>query len=309
MNVGTSGLKVSRAGLGCNNFGTRTEEPAAREVVAAALDAGITLFDTAEMYADGRSEEMLGRALGSRRDDVVIATKFGMTGDGKGSGTRSAVMRACESSLKRLGTDHIDLYYLHFPDPDTPIEETLAALDELVRQGKVRHLANSNMTDRQLIAADDAARAAGTARFIATQLEWSLLERGAERATIPAARRLGLGVIPYFPLKSGLLSGKYRRGEEFPEGSRLTTAPRFAQLASDANFAVVERLTEYAEATGRTILQLALSWLAAQPEVSSVLVGATTPAQVIANAEAFTALTEAEAAEIARIAEGAVPGQ
>ncbi|UGQ13125.1 aldo/keto reductase [Yinghuangia sp. ASG 101] len=304
MNVGTSGLKVSEVGLGCNNFGTRTDEAAARDVVAAALDAGVTLFDTAEMYGDGRSEEMLGRALAGRRDDAVIATKFGMSGDGRGSGSRRYVMRACEASLKRLGTDHIDLYYLHFPDPDTPIDETLAALDDLVRDGKVRYIANSNMAGWQLVDADHIARAAGGARFVATQLEWSLLERGAERETVPAAYHVGVGVIPYFPLKSGLLSGKYRRGEDFPEGSRLTTAARFAQLASDANFAVVERLTAHAEATGRTILQLALSWLAARPEVSSVLVGATTPEQVTANARAFVGLTEAEAAEVGRVAAG-----
>lgn len=304
MNVGTSGLKVSEAGLGCNNFGTRIDEPAAREVVAAALDAGVTLFDTAEMYGDGVSEQMLGRALVGRRDDAVIATKFGMSGDGKGSGARRYIVRACEASLKRLGTDHIDLYYLHFPDPDTPIDETLAALDDLVRGGKVRYIANSNMAGWQLVDADHIARASGGARFVATQLEWSLLARGAEREAIPAAHHIGLGVIPYFPLKSGLLSGKYRRGEDFPEGSRLTTAARFAQLASDANFAVVERLSEYAESTGRTILQLALSWLAAQPEVSSVLVGASTPEQVVANARAFLPLTEAEADAIGRVAAG-----
>ncbi|HSA52099.1 MAG TPA: aldo/keto reductase [Yinghuangia sp.] len=304
-NVGTSGLKVSEAGLGCNNFGTRIDEPAAHRVVEAALDAGVTLFDTAEIYGDGRSEEMLGRALGRRRDEAVIATKFGSPAPGTGTGSRRHLIRACEASLRRLGTDYIDLYYLHFPDPETPVEETLAALDDLVRQGKVRYIASSNLAGWQLVDADHVARAAGGSRFVATQLEWSLLERGVERETIPAARHLGLGVIPYFPLKSGLLSGKYRRGEAFPEGSRLAGGSYFARVATDENFAVVERLTEYAEAGGRTILQLALSWLAAQPEVPSVLVGATSPDQVAANAEAFVELTPAEVAEIGRVAAGA----
>lgn len=306
-NVGTSGLKVSEVGLGCNNFGMRIDEPAAHKVVGAALDAGVTFFDTADMYGGGRSEEMLGRALGARRDDVVVATKFGAPSQNRyrGGASRRWIMQACEASLKRLGTDHIDLYYLHFPDPETPIDETLAALDDLVRQGKVRYIANSNLAGWQLVDADHLARRSGGARFVATQLEWSLLERGAERETVPAARHLGLGVIPYFPLKSGLLSGKYRRGEDFPEGSRLAASPYFARVATDDALAAVERLAAHAEATGRTMLQLALSWLAAQPEVPSVLVGATTPEQVVANAEAFVPLTDDEAAAIAGAAEGA----
>jgi aryl-alcohol dehydrogenase-like predicted oxidoreductase len=303
-NVGTSGLKVSEVGLGCNNFGMRIDEPAAHKVVGAALDAGVTFFDTADMYGGGRSEEMLGRALGSRRDEVVVATKFGAPGKGPygGGASRRHVMRACEASLKRLGTDHIDLYYLHYPDADTPIDETLAALDDLVRQGKVRYIANSNFAGWQLVDADHVARASGGARFVATQLEWSLVERGAERETVPAARHLGLGVIPYFPLASGLLTGKYRRGEDFPEGSRLAAGAYFAQVATDANFGIVERVTAYAEQRGRTLLQVALSWLAAQPEVPSVLVGATSPEQVVANAEAFVALDAEEVAEIGRLA-------
>ncbi|WP_436772419.1 aldo/keto reductase [Yinghuangia sp. YIM S09857] len=302
--VGTSGLKVSEVGLGCNNFGMRIDEPAAQKVVDAALDAGVTFFDTADMYGGGRSEEMLGRALGSRRDDVVVATKFGAPGKGPygGGASRRHVMRACEASLRRLGTDHIDLYYLHFPDPDTPLDETLSALDDLVRQGKVRYIANSNLAGWQLVDADHIARNANGARFVATQLEWSLVNRDVERDTVPAARHLGLGVIPYFPLASGLLSGKYRRGEDFPEGSRLAAGPWFASVATDENFAIVERVTEYAEERGHTLLQLALSWLAAQPEVPSVLVGATTPEQVVANAAAFVELTAEEVAGISRLA-------
>lgn len=302
--VGTSGLKVSEVGLGCNNFGMRIDEPAAHKVVGAALDAGVTFFDTADMYGGGRSEEMLGRALGTRRDDVVVATKFGApvkTPYGGGA-SRRHVMRACEASLRRLGTDHIDLYYMHYPDPETPVDETLSALDDLVRQGKVRYIANSNLAGWELVDADHIARNTNSARFVATQLEWSLVNRDVERDTVPAARHLGLGVIPYFPLASGLLTGKYRRGEDFPEGSRLAAGAWFASVATDENFAIVERVAAYAEERGRTILQLALSWLAAQPEVPSVLVGATSAEQVIANAEAFVELTDEEVAEITRLA-------
>ncbi|MDI2128280.1 aldo/keto reductase [Yinghuangia seranimata] len=306
--VGGSGLKVSAVGLGCNNFGMRIDAAAADKVVGAALDAGVTFFDTAYIYGGGRSEEMLGRALGSRRDEVVVATKFGAPGKGPydGGAARLQVMRQVETSLTRLGTDHIDLYYLHFPDPDTPMEETLAALDDLVRQGKVRYIANSNLTGWQLVDADHIARASGGARFIATQAEWSLLKRGIEREVVPAARHLDLGVIPYFPLASGLLTGKYRRGEEFPENTRFAAIPRLADGATDANFDIVEKLTAYAADHGRTLLELALSWLAAQPEVPSVLVGATSAEQAAANAAAVVDLTADELAEIAAITAGAV---
>ncbi|MFI6986458.1 aldo/keto reductase [Embleya sp. NPDC050154] len=305
--VGKSGLKVSAIGLGCNNFGMRIDQDGADKVVGAALDAGVTLFDTADMYGGGKSEVLLGKALGSRREDVVVATKFGAKVAegpyGRGS-SRRHIVRSCENSLRRLGTDHIDLYYQHYADPETPIEETLSALDDLVRAGKVRYAGTSNLAAWQLA---DAAHLAGSTRFVAAQIEWSLLERTVERDMVPAARHFGVGVIPYFPLASGLLSGKYRRGEEFPQDSRFAAIPRFAQaVATDDNFAIVERLTAYAENQGLTLLALALSWLAAQPEVASVLVGATRPEQVAANAAAIVDLTATQVAEIAELA-AAVP--
>ncbi|NUP32748.1 MAG: aldo/keto reductase [Streptomycetaceae bacterium] len=307
--VGGSGLKVSAVGLGCNNFGMRIDADEADRVVGAALDAGVTFFDTADVYGGGgRSEEMLGKALGTHREDVVVATKFGAPGRGPygGGGSRRHVMRACEASLRRLGMDHIDLYYLHFPDPDTPIEETLSALDDLVRQGKVRYLANSNLTGWQLVDADHIARASGGSRFIATQQEWSLLNRGIEREVVPAARHLNLGVIPYFPLASGLLTGKYRRGEGFPDGTRFAAIPRLAGAATEDNFAAVERLEAYGRQIGRSVLELALSWLAAQPGVPSVLVGATSAAQAAANAAAVVELSGEELLGVERAIAGPV---
>ena len=222
--LGRSGLALSVLGLGCNNFGMKIEADEAAAVVGAALDAGITHFDSAETYGMGRSEEMLGAALGKRRHEAIIATKFGSPGtrDTVGArGSRSNVIRACEGSLRRLGTDYIDLYYLHRPDPYTPIEETLEALDDLVRQGKVRYLANSAMPGWEMVDAEHVARQRSIHRFVGAQFEWSLLVRETEKEMVPAARHLGLGIVPYFPLASGLLTGKYRRGEAFPEGSRF----------------------------------------------------------------------------------------
>ncbi|MDI2129404.1 aldo/keto reductase [Yinghuangia seranimata] len=292
-NVGRSGLKVSSLGLGCNNFGMKIDQSAADAVVGAALDAGITLFDTADIYAKGASEEILGKALGPRRDQVVIASKFGAPmapGPYGGGSSRRYIVRACEDSLRRLGTDHIDLYYQHYPDPVTPIEETLGALDDLVRAGKVRYTAASNLAAWQLADAAHTARREGLARFVAVQAEWNLLTRDAERELVPAAEHFGVGVIPYFPLASGLLTGKYRHGADYPEGSRLAALPYFASVATEANFAAVERLRAVADKAGLSLVAAALSWLAAQPSVPSVLVGATSPEQVTANAEALTAL-------------------
>jgi aryl-alcohol dehydrogenase-like predicted oxidoreductase len=267
----------------------------------------VTLFDTADMYGGGQSEVLLGKALGSRREDVIVATKFGArVAEGPyGSGaSRRHVVRSCEASLKRLGTDHIDLYYQHYTDPDTPIEETLGALDDLVQAGKVLYAGTSNLAAWQLA---DAAHVAGRTGFVAAQLEWSLLDRTVERELVPAARHFGVGVIPYFPLASGLLTGKYRRGADFPADSRFAALPFFAQgVATDDNFAIVERLTAYAEGQGLTLLELALSWLAAQPEVASVLVGATRPEQVSANAAAVVDLTPTQLAEVGELA-AAVP--
>ncbi|WP_436777619.1 aldo/keto reductase [Yinghuangia sp. YIM S09857] len=293
-NVGQSGLKVSSLGLGCNNFGMKIDQAAATEVVGAALDAGVTLFDTADIYAKGQSEEILGKALGDRRDDVVIASKFGAPiapGPYGGGSSRRHIVRACEQSLRRLGTDYIDLYYQHYPDPDTPVDETLHAMDDLVRAGKVRYTAASNLAAWQLADAVHVGRANGLGQFAAVQAEWNLLTRDAERELVPAAAYFGVGVIPYFPLASGLLTGKYRQGADYPEGSRLASLPYFTSVATPENFAVVERLRDLADQAGLTMAGAALSWLAAQPSVPSVLVGATSAAQVAANAEALTVLS------------------
>ena len=287
--VGASGLTVSAVGLGCNNFGMRLDANDSAAVVHASIEAGITLFDTADIYGGGRSEEYLGAALGPRRDEVVVATKFaGPTGQGpyaKGA-SRRYIVRACEASLRRLATDYIDLYYQHYPDPDTPIEETLLALDDLVHAGKVRYLASSNFAGWQLAEAHHTARELHTQGFVGTQVEWSLLARQAEQEIVPACRHYGLGVLPYFPLAAGLLTGKYRRGAPYPEGSRLDALPYFARFATESNFDKVEALQGFVAERGRSLLELAVSWLAAQPGVASVLVGATRPDQVKDNAAA-----------------------
>jgi aryl-alcohol dehydrogenase-like predicted oxidoreductase len=289
-NLGSSGLKVSLAGLGCNNFGVRVDEDATRNVVKAALDLGITLFDTSDSYGATRSEVFLGRALAGHRHEAVIATKFGSPLGSEPhlqGASRRRVMYACEESLRRLGTDYIDLYQLHFPDPSTPLDETLAALDDLVRQGKVRYIGSSNLAGWQIVEADHLARQRHGTRFVSAQNEWSLLQRDAEREVVPACAAHGIGILPYFPLTSGLLTGKYRRGEPYPPGTRFAGAAYFQQYATDVNFGKVERLTALAEERGHSILELALSWLAAQPTVSSVIAGATSAEQVAANAGSF----------------------
>ncbi len=278
-------LSVSTVGLGCNNFGWHIDEAASREVVSAALDAGITHFDTAEVYGEGQSEEILGRALGTRRDEVVIATKFG-----HGTGGRAETVRqSVEGSLGRLGTDRIDLYYLHKPDPDTPIAETLGALAELVEAGKVREVACSNLSPDQLREADQAATGA---RFVALQNEYSLLHREPEDGTLEACRELSMAFVPYFPLKSGLLTGKYRRAGGAPDNSRLggKEGSRFSgmgdKLLTEANLTTVEKLIAVAGERGHTILDLAFAYLLAHEPVASVIAGATKPSQVRANVEA-----------------------
>lgn len=295
-------LDVSAVGLGCNNFGWRLDADATSEVVGAALDAGIDFFDTADVYGGTQSEELLGRALGARRDDVSIATKFGARIDEQRGGARPEyVRRAAEDSLRRLGTDRIDLYQLHRPDPDVPIAETLGALDELVRAGKVREIGCSNFSAEQLRAAEDAA-SDGSARFVSVQNEYSLMHRDPELEVIPECEDLGIVLIPYFPLASGLLTGKYRRGQPLPEGTRIGEGGRFSELLSDRNLAIVESLIEFAGARGHTILELAFSWLAARPAVGPVIAGATSPAQVRGNASAAGwALSEAELAEVEEI--------
>jgi aryl-alcohol dehydrogenase-like predicted oxidoreductase len=291
--LGDSGLLVSVVGLGCNNFGGRLDNARTRAVVDAAIDEGITLFDTAEMYGkDGGSELALGEALKGRRDQVVLATKFGHQAVDMGygpaagaKGGRKYIRLAAEKSLTRLKTDYIDLYQLHTPDPLTPVDETIAALDELVTEGKVRYIGHSNLSGWQLADAAHTALAGGRAAFISAQNHWSLLERDVEREVVPAARHFGLGVLPYFPLANGLLTGKVRKGQEIPAGTRLTE-PRRAGFVTDAKLDKVEELIAWGDAQGVSILEIAIGGLAAQPGCSSVIAGATSPGQVRANAAA-----------------------
>jgi aryl-alcohol dehydrogenase-like predicted oxidoreductase len=298
--LGNSGLKVSEVGLGCNNFGMRIDERETQAVVDAALDAGVNLFDTADIYGGTQSEVFLGKALGKRRHEVVLATKFGMEVGGdaaKSGGSRRWIMQAVEDSLRRLGTDWIDLYQFHRPDPETPVEETLRALDDLVRQGKVRYIGNSNFAGWQVADADWVARTEGLNRFVSAQNEYSLLNRKSAFEVLPACERFGLGVLPYFPLASGLLSGKYRRGEAPPKESRL--AAWGGRGLTDANFDKIEALEGWARARGHTLLELAFAWPLGQPVVSSVIAGATRPEQVRANAAtADWRLTPDEVAEV-----------
>ncbi|HEU5300899.1 MAG TPA: aldo/keto reductase [Acidimicrobiia bacterium] len=300
--LGRSGLRVSLAGLGCNNFGMRIDQEATNAVVHAALDAGITLFDTARIYGGGKSEGMLGAALGTHRADVLVATKFGLgTGPDDAGGSRRHVIRSVETSLRELGTDWIDLFQLHFPDPTTPIEETLCALSDLVRSGKVRYVGCSNFTGWMIADAHWTAQVTRLEHFVSAQNEWSLLHRGIEAEVVGACERYGLGIIPYFPLASGLLTGKVRRGEAPPSSSRLS-ASHFARVLTDANFDKLEALETWGAEHGRGLLEVALSWLGSHPAVGSVIAGATSPEQVHANARATRGdLTPAERAEIGEL--------
>lgn len=297
-------LTVSLVGLGCNNFGMRVDYPRTETVVHAALDAGITMFDTADIYGGTHSEEFLGRALGGHRHDVVIATKFGMRVDDARQGAKPAYVRqAVEDSLRRLGTDRIDLYQLHQPDPATPVADTLGALDELVGAGKVREIGCSNFSAAQIREAE-AAAPAGAARFVSVQNEYSLLNREPERGVLAECKRRGLALVPYFPLASGLLTGKYRQGAPAPEGTRLSQAWAAGRFLTEERLKTVEALREYAESRGHSLLELALSWLCHHSVVGSVIAGATTAAQVRDNVGAAQAwrLTEAELAQIDRLA-------
>lgn len=301
--LGRSGLTVSVVGLGCNNLGrpgTATLEQAGTDaVVHAALDAGITFFDVADIYGaePGLSEERLGRALGARRDEVVIGTKFGMDmggvagDDGGARGSRRYIVRAVEDSLRRLGTDWIDLYQFHTPDPATPIEETLRALDDLVRAGKVRYVGHSNRAGWQIAQAEYVARELGVERFVSAQNHYNLLDRRAELEVVPAAAEFGLGVLPYFPLANGLLTGKYSQGDA-PEGSRLSHVRQ--HMVADADLEQLAAFGRFARERGITEVQAAIGWLAAQGPVSSVIAGATRAAQVVENAAAADWLATAE---------------
>lgn len=293
--LGASGLSVSTVGLGCNNLGragtTSESQEGTDAVVHAALDAGITLFDVADMYgkAPGVSETQLGAALGARREDIVLATKFGLDMGGvngpdwNARGSRRYIVRAAEASLRRLGTDWIDLYQYHAPDALTPIEETLAALDDLVTSGKVRYLGHSNFAGWQIAEAEFTARSGGYTPFISAQNPYSLLDRRLEREVVPAVEAYGIGVLPYFPLANGLLTGKYRR-DEVPAGSRLTHSRQ--NVLETADWDQLEAYSAFAAERGVTEVQVAFSWLAAQPSVGSVIAGATTPEQVRQNAAA-----------------------
>ena len=306
---GRSGLFVSLAGMGCNTLGRAVDEVRGKEVVHAALDAGVALFDTADMYNDGASERILGSALGARRKDVVVVTKFGLK---KASdqrdiprGSRDYIIRSCEGSLNRLGTDYIDLYLHHAPDPRTPVEETLDALDRLIDQGKIRYAGCSNYDGWQIADAVWQARTRGIAGFVAAQNLWNLLSRDVEREVVPAAERFGLGIMPYYPLAMGFLSGKYVRGRRPDHSVRLGSGEaRHTAMLSEENFDRADRLTTYAAERGHSLLELAVGWLAGQSVVSTVICGATSPEQVRANAAAVSAwrMTPQERADAEAIA-------
>lgn len=293
--LGRNGPAVSAVGLGCNNFGGRLDAAGTERVVHAAVDHGITLFDTADVYSGGLSEEYLGQALGARRDKVLIATKFGgAMGAGPspdGGGTRDNIMYAAEASLRRLKTDVIDLYQYHRPDGETPAEETLRALDDLVRQGKVRYIGNSNFSAAQAYESAKVSEDNNLASYVTAQNHYSLLTRGIEDELVPACEDLGLSVLPFFPLESGALTGKYKRNEAFPEGTRMATfAARSPQLAerflNEERFTKIEQLTELAESSGVSLLNFAFGWLLNKPYIASVIAGASRPEHIESNVKA-----------------------
>ena len=303
--LGRSGLAVSLVGLGCNNFGGRIDFAATQKVVHKALDLGITLFDNADTYGDprGDAEECLGKILGARRKDIVLATKFGRPMDASGrleGASRRYIFQACEASLRRLQTDYIDLYWQHIEDPRTPQEETMRAMDDLVRHGKVRYIACSTLLSWQVVEANWIAKSQGLDTFVACQERYSLLEREYEPSMARMVAASGLGLIPFSPLANGLLTGKYRRNQTLPAGARLTTTQRMAdRYLTERNWAIVEKLAEFCATHGRTMLELAMSWLASRPAVSSIIAGATRPEQLEENVRAVEwALTREEMDEI-----------
>lgn len=303
---GSTDLRVSPLGLGCNNFGIRLDAAAARGIVHAALDAGVTVFDTADIYGKrGGSESILGEALGSQRKDVVLVTKFGLAMDEEGQlkgGSARYIASAIEASLKRLRTDWIDLYYLHRPDQTTPIEETLRALDALIAQGKVRYIGCSNMTAVQIAEAQRNSQANGLRRFIVCQDQYNLLSRQIEAEIIPAIEAHHLALVPYFPLASGMLTGKYASGAPIPAGSRMSYQRYSDRFLNDENFRIVEKLREFCATQGRSLLELAFGWLLSKPVVGCVIAGASTPEQIYQNAAAIDwRLTAAEMQEVDRL--------
>ena len=306
-NLGSSGLRVSLVGLGCNNFGMRLDLEQTRAVVDRAFDLGITLFDTADMYGGrGGSETQLGKILGHRRKDIVLASKFGMamSDDGTKIGaSRRYIMSAVEDSLRRLKTDWIDLYQLHQPDPLTPLDETMQALDDLVTQGKIRYIGCSNLPSWQVVESQWISKSMGLNRFVSCQDEYNILNRNIEAELIPAMQKYGCGLLPYFPLASGLLTGKYKR-TEMPEGARLTDMPTFANriYLTDENFDIVDNLNKFAHKTGHSILELAFGWMASRPTTASIIAGATKPEQIDANVAAVNwVLSQSEIDEVNKI--------
>lgn len=304
--LGNSGLEVTLVGLGCNNFGGRIDFDQTRLVVHKALDVGITLFDTADVYNRGASEDYIGRILGDRRKEVLLATKVAKPMDDAGrmrGASRRYILEEVEASLRRLRTDWIDLYQMHAPDPHTPIEETLRVLDDLVRQGKVRYIGCSNYAPWQIVEAQLTARRMNAVPFISTQDEYSLVDRRVEGELIPAAKAYGLGLLPFYPLASGLLTGKYERNRPMPEGARITESKMYTErYLTEANWKIVEELTAFAQRAGHTLLELAFSWLAAHPLVGSIIAGATKPEQVEQNVRAVEwKLSSEELAEVGRI--------
>ena len=305
-NLGNSGLRVSVVGLGCNNFGRRCDQAATTAVVEKALDSGVTLFDTADVYGPrGLSEEFLGVALKGKRREAIIATKFmGPMGEGTlwSGASRRYIFDAIDASLKRLDTDYVDLYQIHFPDVNTPIAETMRALDEVVRSGRARYVGCSNFAGWQVVEAQWVARSGHFSEFVSAQNQYNLLDRRIERELVPAANAYGLGVLPYFPLASGFLTGKYKQGEAPPEGTRLAAGGGMAdRVLNEGNFETLQKLESFAESAGHTMLELAIGWLASQPHVASVISGATKPEQVEQNVAASEWKLNAE--EMAKVNE------
>jgi aryl-alcohol dehydrogenase-like predicted oxidoreductase len=301
--IGNTDLKASIIGLGCNNFGMTIDLEATRAVLNTAFEVGINFFDTADMYGGTKSETFIGEILGPHRKEIVLATKFGgiakNSKTGERWGAKEYITKCIDASLKRLQTDYIDLYQMHYPDPNTPVEETLGILNDLVKQGKVRAIGHSNFTGAQIDESAAQAKAKSTAAFVTAQNEWSLLNRAAEQDVIPACDRQQVGQLPYFPIANGLLSGKYRRGEALPPGSRLDKLDFFKSWANDDNFNKIEKLEAFAKSRSRSLLELAMSWLASQPCVTSVIAGATKSEQVRSNAAAASwRLSAAELAEV-----------
>lgn len=295
-------LNASVIGLGCNNFGARLDLNGTRSVLDAAIAAGVTFLDTADTYGGTESERLMGEVLAGRRDQVVLATKFGMPNERAGipGGARPDYVRSSiEGSLQRLKTDHVDLYQLHQPDPDVPLAETLGALSELIEAGMVREVGCSNFSAAQLAEAERLSEEQGLPRFVSVQNEYSLMRREAEADALPEARRLGVGFLPYFPLLSGILTGKYRKGRELPAGTRVTGVPRWESLLTDNTLELIERLIAFAESRGYELLDLAFAWLLAEPAVTSVIAGASSAEQVERNARAASVtLSDAEREEV-----------